>query len=92
MAVEVFRCNACRREVLVRQAGPMSEAEIARRVREEFEPATPGPRGRADFGSRLRDDIWVGVSSGRDAVPREELPAACPACSKSDWAAMRVLD
>ena len=44
MAVEVFRCNACRREVLVRQAGPMSEAEIARRVREEFEPATPGPR------------------------------------------------
>jgi len=92
MAVGVFRCNACRREVLVRQARPMSEAEIARRVREEFEPATTGPRGRADFGSRLRDDIWVGVSSGRDAVPREALPSACPACSKSDWAAMRVLD
>ncbi len=92
MAVGVHRCNACGREVLVRQAGPMSEAEIARRVREEFEPATPGPRGRADFGSRLRDDIWVGVSAGRDEVPREELPEACPACGKSDWRTMRVLD
>lgn len=92
MAVEVFRCNACGREVLVQQPGPMSESEIARRVREEFEPATPGPRGRADFGSRLRDDIWMGVSSERDVVPRNKLPPACPACSKSDWAAMRVLD
>lgn len=92
MAMEVYRCNACRREMLVRQAGPMSEAEIARRVREEFEPATPGPRGSVNFSSRLRDDIWVGVSPGRDAVPRDELPAVCPECSKSDWAAMRVSD
>jgi hypothetical protein len=92
MTVGVFRCNACGREVLVRQMGPMSETEIARRVREEFEPTTPGLQGRADFNSRLRDDIWVGVSSGRDSVPRDELPAACPACSKKDWRTMRVLD
>ena len=92
MAVEVFRCNACGREVLVRRPGPMSEAEIARRVQEEFEPSKPGPAGRPDLGSRLRDDIWVGVSGTREPVPRDELPEACPVCARTDWASMRVLD
>jgi hypothetical protein len=92
MAVEVFRCNPCGREVLVRHAGPMSEAEIARRVKEEFEPTQPGPGGRPDFGSRLRDDIWVGLSGTREPVPRDELPERCPACARTDWASMRVLD
>ena len=92
MPIEVFRCNVCGREVLVRHDAPMSEAEIARRVKEEFEPAKPGPKGRADFSSRLRDDIWVGVSGSREPVPRDELPEACPACAQSNWASMRVLD
>ncbi len=92
MAIEVFRCNACGREVLVRQPGPLSEDEIARRVKEEFEPARPGPKGRPDFSSRLRDDIWVGVSGTREPVPRAELPEACPACARTDWASMRVLE
>ena len=92
MAVEVFRCNGCGREVLVRRPGPMSEAEIARRVKEEFEPSKPGPTGRPDFSSRLRDDIWVGVSGTREQVPRDELPEACPVCARADWASMRVFD
>jgi len=92
MAVEVFRCTACGREVLVRREGPMTEAEIARRKREEFEPSKGGPAGRADFTSRLRDDIWVGVSDTRQPVPRDELPERCPVCARTDWASMRVLD
>jgi hypothetical protein len=92
VAVEVFRCSFCGREVLVRREAPLSEAEIARRVQEEFEPAIPGPAGRADFSSRLRDDIWVGVSGTREAVPRDELPERCPACHRTDWLSMRVLD
>ena len=70
----------------------MAEAEIARRRREEFEPSKPGPAGRADFTSRLRDDIWVGVSGSREPVPRDELPEACPVCARTDWASQRVLD
>jgi len=92
MAIEVFRCTHCGREVLVRREAPMSEAEIARRMKEEFEPAQPGPTGRADFTSRLRDDIWVGVSGTRQPVPRDELPERCPACARTNWASMRVLD
>ncbi len=76
----------------MRQPGPLTEEEIARRVREEFEPTEHGPRGRSDLSSRLRDDIWVGLSATRQLVPREELPERCPACMKTDWKAMRVLD
>jgi hypothetical protein len=92
VAIEVFRCTHCGREVLVRHDAPLSEAEIARRMQEEFEPAKPGPSGRPDFGSRLRDDIWVGVSGTREPVPRDELPERCPACRRTDWLSMRVLD
>lgn len=92
MAVLVYRCAHCGREVLVRHPGPMSEEEIARRVAEEMRPAAPGPRAPSDFASRLRDDIWVGVSGTREIVPRDELPDRCPACGRDALEEARTLE
>ncbi len=82
MAISVYRCARCGREVLVRPPGPLSPSEAARRVEEELRAAASGPRGRLSPLFRLRDDIWVGVSSTRVEVPRRELPECCPACGR----------
>ncbi|MYA19767.1 MAG: hypothetical protein F4Z25_05770 [Chloroflexi bacterium] len=84
MAIEVYRCSHCGREVLVRPPGPISRSEAARRVEEELRAAARGPRGRLSPHFRLRDDIWLGVSSTRGEVPRRELPECCPACGRPD--------
>ncbi|MPZ98844.1 MAG: hypothetical protein GEU80_05795 [Dehalococcoidia bacterium] len=92
MAVQVYRCAHCGREVLVRIDAPMSDEEIARRVAEEMRPSTSGPKGQPDLGVRLRDDIWVGVSGSREIVPRDALPEQCPACGRPTLEAARTLD
>jgi hypothetical protein len=85
MPVVVYRCTHCHREVLVRKPGPMSDAEIRRRIAEEMRPWPTGRGGRVDQGSRLRDDIWVAVSGMRDSsVPRSTVPEECPACNRKD--------
>ena len=83
MAVSVYRCSHCGREVLVRAPGPLTRSEVARRVEEELRAAAAGPRGRLSPQFRLRDDIWVGVSATRTEVPRPELPECCPACGRA---------
>ena len=82
MRASVYRCSHCGREVLVRQAGPLSDAEVRRRIEEEMRPAASGRRSHRDLSTRLRDYIWEGVSGTREMVPREELPARCPACHR----------
>ena len=94
MPVQVYRCSHCHREVLVRAPGPMSDAEVQRRIEEELRPWSRGPTGRLDMSSRLRDDIWVGLSSMRDAdIPRNGVPTSCPACGRDGTLAeSRVID
>lgn len=84
MAVQIYRCAHCGREVLIRPPGPLNRSEIARRVEEELRVAATGPRGRMHSQFRLRDDIWVGISTTRTAVPRQELPKLCPACGRAE--------
>ncbi len=84
MPVHVYRCSHCGREVLVREPGPMTRAEAARRVEEELRAAATGPHGSLSPHFRLRDDIWVGVSLTRPEVPRRELPEHCPACGRAE--------
>jgi len=99
VAVEVYRCLRCGREVLVRRIPrpgepPLSERELRRRIEEELRPAARGRFGRTDPASRLRDDIWIAISDGRATpIPRDELPTSCPGCSAPDaFAVSRVLD
>jgi DNA-directed RNA polymerase subunit RPC12/RpoP len=92
VAVDVYRCTHCGREVLVRRAGELSEAEIARLLEEERRPAARGERAVPDRSLRLRDDIWVGVSGTREMVPRDDLPEHCPACRRPTLREHRVLD
>ncbi len=99
MAVEVYRCGRCGREVLVRRIPapgepPLSEREILSRLEEEFRPRARGRSGRTDPASRLRDDIWVAISDGRATeIPRDEIPTDCPACSaRNAFAVSRVID
>lgn len=92
MAVNVYRCTHCGREVLVRSVSELTDAEIARRIEEERRPVAPGDSGVPDRSLRLRDDIWVGVSGTRDMVPRDDLPERCPACRRPTLEAHRVLD
>lgn len=88
MAVHVYRCGACGREVLVRLPGEngslLSEAEIERMIEEETRPRRLGPEARmgSTLDLRLRDDIWVGISGLRPYVPRHEVPEECPACRR----------
>lgn len=92
MALQVFRCSHCGREVLVRLAAPLTEDEVRRRVQEEMQPDSPGPRARPQWQDRLREDIWVGVSGGRTHIPREEAPAACPSCGREALVLARVIE
>ena len=85
MPTDVYRCRHCGREVLVRSLRPMSEAEVARRIEEEMRPAAPGRPASPPGNIRLRDDIWVALSTMRDEVaeiPRGALPERCPACGR----------
>lgn len=92
MALQVYRCSHCGREVLVRIVAPLTEAEIRRRVAEEMQPETTGPPARPPFSDRLREDIWTGISTGRTHVPREEAPESCPACGRAGMVAAQVVE
>ena len=93
MPVVVYRCTHCHREVLVRKPGPMSDAEIQRRIAEEMRPWARGPGARLDAGSRLRDDIWVAVSGMRENdIPRNGVPEACAACNRDTLVESRTLE
>jgi DNA-directed RNA polymerase subunit RPC12/RpoP len=92
VAVKVYRCTHCGREVLVRLVAELTDAEIARRLEEERRPAASGERAVPDRSLRLRDDIWVGVSGTREVVPRDDLPERCPACRRPTLEAHRILD
>jgi hypothetical protein len=90
--VQVYRCANCGREVLVRRPGPLSEAEIARRIEEEHRPAARGRGGSVPFSERARDDIWAGISALRDAIPRDALPDRCPACQRDALVEARTVE
>lgn len=92
MAVLVYRCSHCGREVLVRHPSAMSDAESARRVEEEMRPPSRGRRGTMGFSERLRDDIWLGISETRGIIPRDEAPAHCPACGRATLTEARTLE
>jgi hypothetical protein len=90
--LEVYRCDACGREVLVRKTGPMSPKEIARRRIAEMQPRVRGARGKAPATDQLRDDIWAGISSQRTEIPRLEPPPRCPTCHHSRLTVDRTLE
>jgi DNA-directed RNA polymerase subunit RPC12/RpoP len=92
--VHVYRCLQCRREILVREPGPLTPAEIKRRIEEETKPWRPGPPGSPHGSFRWRDDVWLGISAMRETgVPREELPDRCPACGReSTFERARLLE
>ena len=93
MAIQVFRCARCGREVLVRVIAPLTPEQVRRRIEEEMRPEQPGPPGARGMADRLRDDIWMGVSGKREtSVPREEVPERCPACSQPALLLDRTLD
>ena len=99
MAVEVYRCEHCGREVLVRRRPlpgepPLSDAELRRRLEEELRPAARGRPARPDAATRLRDDIWLAIADGRQTpIPRDELPGRCPACgAETSFAVSRVIE
>ena len=83
MPIDVYRCSHCGREVLVRSLEPMSDHEIRRRIKEEMQPVANGLSGQRDFGTRMRDYIWEGLSGTHEMVPRAEPPEHCPACRRS---------
>ncbi len=70
--------------MLVREPGPLTPAEIARRIEEERRPPASGLPGQPAATFRLRDDIWLSVSAERTEVPREALPDRCPACGRPE--------
>ncbi|MDG1840617.1 MAG: hypothetical protein P8J64_07755 [Dehalococcoidia bacterium] len=90
--LEVYRCNTCGREVLVRKPGPMSPKEVARRRIAEMQPRIRGARGKAPPTDQLRDDIWAGISSQRTEIPRLEPPEKCPACHQAGLTVARTLE
>ena len=75
----------------MRELGPMTPAEIERRIEEERRPLAGGLLGQPAATFRLRDDIWLSVSADRTEVPREELPERCPACRQADTLLKRGL-
>jgi len=92
MAVQVYRCSHCGREVLVRIVAPLTEAEVARRREEEMRPPARGPQGPSSLGDRLRDYIWLGLSDLGEIVPRDEVPPECPACRRATLEVARVIE
>lgn len=92
MAIQVYRCSRCGREVLVRIVAPLTEEQIKRRMEEEMRPESRGPRGQRGMADRLRDDIWLGVSGGRTSIPREEAPDRCPSCGEAALVEDRTLE
>ncbi len=76
----------------MRRPGPLTPAEIARRVGEEHRPAARGRAGAIPFSERARDDIWTGISSLRDAIPRDALPERCPACRRESLVEARTVE
>lgn len=92
MAVQVYRCSHCGREVLVRIVAPMTEAEIARRREEEMRPAALGPPAPNSWSDRLRDHIWLGLSGLGEMVPRDAVPEECPACRRATLEVARVIE
>jgi DNA-directed RNA polymerase subunit RPC12/RpoP len=92
MAVQVYRCSHCGREVLVRIVAPMTEAEVSRRRDEEMRPAATGPVGPNSWSDRLRDYIWLGLSDLGEMVPRDEVPEHCPACHRPTLEIARVVE
>jgi predicted RNA-binding Zn-ribbon protein involved in translation (DUF1610 family) len=92
VAVQVYRCSHCGREVLVRLVAPLTQEEIQRRISEEMRPETPGSQARPQWQERLKDDIWVGVSGSRTHVPREAVPAVCPACGRDSLGLARTVE
>jgi hypothetical protein len=92
VAIQVYRCTRCGREVLVRIVAPLTEEQVRRRVEEEMRPPAPGPTGPRGLSERLRDDIWIGLSNQRTPIPREEPPDRCPTCAQDSLALDRVLE
>ncbi|MGE3960445.1 MAG: hypothetical protein AB7F65_02035 [Dehalococcoidia bacterium] len=93
MAIQVYRCSQCGREVLVRLVAPLTPEQVRKRIEEEMRPEQPGPPGGRGISDRLRDDIWLGVSGGRNtSVPREQVPDRCPSCGQPALALDRTLD
>ncbi len=84
MPIRVYRCTRCGREVLVREPGPLTPSEIARRLEEERRPLPGGLPGQPAATLRWRDDIWLSLAAERAEIPREELPDRCPACGQND--------
>jgi len=92
MAIQVYRCSRCGREVLVRIVAPLTEEQVRRRIAEEMRPDSTGLPAQRGMADRLRDDIWVGVSDGRTSIPREEPPERCPSCAQDSLSADRILE
>ena len=92
MAIQVYRCTHCGREVLVRIVAPLTAEQVRRRIEEEMTPDSPGPRVQRGMADRLRDDIWVGVSDSRTPIPREAAPDRCPSCGRASLAVDRILE
>ena len=92
MAIQVYRCSRCGREVLVRIVAPLSEEQVRRRIAEEMRPDAAGPPAQRVMADRLRDDIWVGLSDGRTSIPRETVPERCPSCDQPTLVEYRFID
>ena len=92
MAIQVYRCSRCGREVLVRIIAPLTPEQVRRRIAEEMRPDAMGPPAQRGLADRLRDDIWVGLSDGRTSIPREIAPDRCPSCGRDSLAIDRVFD
>lgn len=93
MTIQVYRCSRCGREVLVRVVAPLTQEQVRRRIEEEMRPEQAGPPGGRGLADRLRDDIWLGVSGGREtSIPREEAPERCPTCGQASLVVDRTLE
>ena len=92
MAIQVYRCSRCGREVLVRIVAPLTEEQVRRRIAEEMRPDAAGPPAQRGLADRLRDDIWVGLSDGRTSIPRETVPERCPSCDQPTLVEYRTIE
>lgn len=65
---------------------------MARLREEETRPAAPGRRGALPGAERMRDDIWLGISGSRAAIPRDRVPDRCPTCGHEVLEAARIVE